>query len=70
MYDGGRMNQARTQGWLTSKRTFLVIVFLGIFALSARSVSDPDVGWHLKTGQLIAQTRTVPHTDSFSFTRA
>ncbi len=64
------MNQARTQGWLTSKRTFLAIVFLGILALSARSVSDPDVWWHLKTGQLIAQTGTVPHTDSFSFTRA
>jgi len=64
------MNQARTQGWLTSKRTFLAIVFLGILALSARSVSDPDVWWHLKTGQLIAQTRTVPHVDPFSFTRA
>jgi hypothetical protein len=69
-YDGGRMNQARTQGWLTTKRTFLAVVFLGIVALSARSVSDPDVWWHLKTGQLIAQTRTVPHVDSFSFTRA
>jgi hypothetical protein len=65
MYDGGRM-----QEWLTSKRTFLAVVFLGILALSARSVSDPDVWWHLKTGQMIAQTRTVPHTDSFSFTRA
>ncbi len=64
------MNQARTQGWLTTKRTFLAVVFLGIVALSARSVSDPDVWWHLKTGQLIAQTRTVPHVDSFSFTRA
>lgn len=70
MYDGGRMNQARTEGWLNSKRTFLAIVFLGILALSARSVSDPDVWWHLKTGQLIAQTEGVPRTDSFSFTRA
>jgi hypothetical protein len=70
MYDGGRMIRGRMQGWLTSKRTFLAIVFLGILALSARSVSDPDVWWHLKTGQLIAQTGTVPHTDSFSFTRS
>jgi len=58
------------QGWLTSKRTFLAVLFLGIIALASRSVSDPDVWWHLKTGQLIAQTGTVPHTDSFSFTRA
>jgi hypothetical protein len=70
MYDGGRMMQSRMQEWLTSKRTFLAVVLLGILALSARSVSDPDVWWHLKTGQIIAQTRTVPHTDSFSFTRA
>jgi hypothetical protein len=70
MYDGGRMNQGRMQGWLTTKRTFLAVVVLGVLALSARSVSDPDVWWHLKTGQLIAQTGTVPHTDSFSFTRA
>jgi len=64
------MNQARMQGWLTTKRTFLAVVFVGIFAMSARSVTDPDVWWHLKTGQLIAQTRTIPHTDSFSFTRS
>ena len=64
------MIQGRMQGWLTTKRTFLAVVFLGILALSTRSVSDPDVWWHLKTGQLIAQSRTVPHTDSFSFTRA
>jgi hypothetical protein len=70
MYDGGPMIPGRMPGWLTSKRTFLAIVFLGIIALSARSVSDPDVWWHLKTGQLIAQTGTVPHIDSFSFTRA
>jgi hypothetical protein len=69
-YDGGPMNQARTQGRLNTRRTFLAVVFLGIVALAARSASDPDVWWHLKTGQLIAQTRTVPHVDSFSFTRA
>ena len=69
-YDGGRMHRTRTQAWLTTKRTFLAVVFLGIVALAARSVSDPDVWWHLKTGQLIAQTRAVPHADSFSFTRA
>lgn len=64
------MNQARTPGWLTTNRTFLAVVFVGIFAMSARNLADPDVWWHLKTGQLIAQTRSVPHVDSFSFTRA
>lgn len=64
------MNEIHTRGWLTTKRVFLAVVFLGVVALSARDVTDPDVWWHLKTGQLIAQTRTVPRVDPFSFTRA
>ncbi|HLW84196.1 MAG TPA: hypothetical protein VKR60_03215 [Candidatus Sulfotelmatobacter sp.] len=56
--------------WLTTKRVFVAVVFLGIFAMAAHSVGDPDVWWHLKTGELIAQTKSVPRTDSFSFTRA
>ena len=57
-------------GWLTIKRTFLAVVFLGLFALALRNVSDPDVWWHLKTGEYIAEHHSVPHTDSFSYTRA
>jgi hypothetical protein len=57
------------QGWFTTKRVFVAVVFLGILAMASRSVGDPDVWWHLKTGQLIAQTKAVPRTDPFSFTR-
>jgi hypothetical protein len=64
------MNGARVQEWLTTKRVFVAVVFLGIMAMASRSVGDPDVWWHLKTGQLIAQTKAVPRTDPFSFTRA
>jgi hypothetical protein len=64
------MSGARVQGWLTTKRVFVAVVFLGILAMASRSVGDPDVWWHLKTGQLIAQTKAVPRTDPFSFTRA
>ena len=42
-------------GWLTTKRTFLAVVFLGLFALALRNVTDPDVWWHLKTGEYIAE---------------
>src|SRR6202050_3831480 len=56
--------------WLTVKRTFLAVVFLGLFTLAARNVTDPDVWWHLKTGEYIAAHKSVPHTDPFSFTRA
>ena len=57
----------------TSPRTtnvFLAVLFLGLFAMAARNVTDPDVWWHLKTGQFIAEHKAVPHTDPFSYTRA
>jgi len=55
---------------LRTRRTFLAVVFLGLFATAARNVTDPDVWWHLKTGQYIAEHKRVPHTDPFSYTRA
>jgi hypothetical protein len=57
----------------TSPRTtnvFLAVLFLGLFAMAARNVTDPDVWWHLKTGQFIAEHKAVPHTDPFSYTCA
>jgi hypothetical protein len=56
--------------FLTTKRTFVLVVFLGLLAMTARNVTDPDVWWHLKTGQFIAEHGAVPHTDPFSFTRS
>jgi len=58
------------RGLLTVKRTFLAVLFLGLFALAARNVTDPDIWWHLKTGQYIAEHKSIPRTDPFSFTRA
>jgi hypothetical protein len=56
--------------WLAQiRRVFVVILALGLFTMAARSVTDPDVWWHLRTGQLILQTHTIFHTDPFSFTR-
>lgn len=55
---------------LTVQRAFLAVLFLGLFAMAARNVVDPDIWWHLKTGEYIAQHKSVPHTDPFSYTRA
>jgi hypothetical protein len=55
---------------LRTSRVFVAVVFLGLFAMTARNVTDPDVWWHLKAGQYIAEHRSVPHTDPFSYTRA
>jgi len=59
------MNQA-----LSTKHTFLAVLLLGLFAMTARNVTDPDVWWHLRTGQYIAVHKSVPLTDPFSYTRA
>jgi hypothetical protein len=40
-----------------------------IFILAAQPISDPDFWWHLKTGQYIFETRSIPHTDIFSSLR-
>src|SRR5678815_5034165 len=56
---------------LTIRRIVPIVLFSMIFVLAVRqSVSiDPDVWWHLKAGQQIIDTRSVPHTDDYSFTK-
>jgi hypothetical protein len=55
---------------MLSTRRLLVFVFMAlIFVLAAHPVSDPDFWWHLKTGQYIVETRSIPHTDIFSSSR-
>jgi len=40
-----------------------------IFILATQPITDPDFWWHLKTGQYIFETRSIPHTDVFSTLR-
>jgi hypothetical protein len=49
---------------------FVWVLLIWLFTLAGRSFSDPDIWWHLRTGQLIVETRAVPHTDPFSYTRS
>ena len=53
---------------LNLQTILLVLVFAGILASAIRPATDPDLWWHLRTGQLIVQTGAIPHTDPFSFT--
>lgn len=55
---------------LSTRRLFFVILLLVLFILTTREVTDPDFWWHLKTGQYIFETASIPHTDIFSFTFA
>jgi hypothetical protein len=55
--------------FLQTRRLFVIILALGLFTMAARAVTDPDVWWHLRTGQLMVATHHVFHTDPYSFTR-
>lgn len=55
--------------FLETRRLFLILLFVGLFTLAARNVTDPDLWWHLRTGQLILDTHSIPHADLYSFTR-
>jgi hypothetical protein len=44
-----------------------VLVVLGMLTVRAR-FDDPDMWWHLKMGQVIWTTHTIPLTDIFSYT--
>ena len=44
-----------------------LLVVLAVLTARAR-FNDPDMWWHLKTGQIIWTTHTIPTTDLFSFT--
>ena len=63
------MIHATVKNLLRTRNVFLAALSIGLFAMAARNVTDPDVWWHLKTGQYIAEHRSVPHTDPFSYTR-
>jgi hypothetical protein len=54
----------------TVNRLVLVITFLLIFIMAARTPLDTDMWWHLRAGEEMLRTGQVLQTDIFSFTRA
>lgn len=58
---------ALAEPFYLSARALLAFVFLlFIFSLACRPIVDPDFWWHLKTGQYLLQSRSIPHVDIFS----
>lgn len=53
---------------LDAKRLLVIILFVSIFVMAAQEITDPDFFWHLRTGQLIWETRSIPRQDPFSYT--
>ena len=54
---------------LKTRYIFVIVLGLGLFTMAARSVTDPDVWWHLRTGELILHSHQIPHADPYSFTK-
>ncbi len=51
-----------------AKTTFIAVFFIFIFGLFSGEIRDPDFWWHLKTGEYIYQTKSLPLTDPFAYT--
>jgi hypothetical protein len=49
---------------------FLVLLCMLAFSpMSAALLRDADIGWHIRSGDLILATHAIPRTDPFSYTR-
>lgn len=48
---------------------FAWILLFGLLAFTARPATDPDLWWHLRTGQWMVENHQIPRADPFSFTR-
>jgi hypothetical protein len=47
---------------------FAVVVAVLTLAWTGGALADPDVWWHVRTGRLILDSHTIPHSDPWSFT--
>jgi len=54
---------------VTTRRLFIAIFLISLFAIGLRNTLDPDMWWHLKTGELIWE-QGIPEVDPFSYTNA
>jgi hypothetical protein len=61
----GRLTSAST-----TRRLFVAVLFLAIFAMAVRQPADTDTWWHLKSGQVMWETGQLLLTDPFSHTVA
>jgi len=52
---------------MTVRRLFTALFLVALFAMAVRETLDPDMWWHLRTGEYILQAG-IPRQDVFSFT--
>lgn len=49
------------------KNFLLIFVAISLFLILLQKVYEPDVFWHIKTGEIILKTKTIPDKEMFSF---
>lgn len=71
----GSSSEAKQPGWLKlllpsiPDVIFVALLTTLVFSfLAMRLLGDADIGWQIRTGQLIWATRTIPHVDPYSST--
>src|SRR5262245_9182664 len=52
---------------MSVRRVFVILFVVQLFNIALRPALDPDMWWHLRTGELILK-RGIPRQDVFSFT--
>ncbi|MBI5878477.1 MAG: hypothetical protein HZB53_12580 [Chloroflexi bacterium] len=60
----------RIRETLTPRNTLALLLPVALFVLAVQPVSDPDLWWHMRSGQWIGEHGAVPTADFFSFTAA
>lgn len=65
--EGGRGIRACA---LNTHQVLTIVLFIALFTMAVRVPVDTDTWWHLRGGQYIVETGSIPRTDPFSFTRA
>ncbi len=62
------MNTEKIKTFFSRKNILLITLVLIIFFLGMRLPLDPDLGWHLRSGQYIWEHKGLAETDPFSHT--
>ena len=54
----------------SARDLIFILLFWSLLAgpLSNRPLADPDIGWHIRAGEQMLATRSIPRADSFSST--
>ena len=52
--------------WTSRWVLMLVLLYVAAATFALKPIIDPDIWWHLRTGQWVVDHGSVPHTDPFS----